>query len=180
MLPRIDPTSRNTRASPVTNVIEWHPRSPTHATIRRAARYKAGAWNPPATRHPAAFGVSLQGFLQRVFAWMFAGLLLTGRGRRADRLQRLADDRRSPRTRSSSSASSGPARAGDSRWWRGINHMSPATALGLFFVYAATVGVTFAMIFELYTTQSIFTTFLVTGGDVRLAGDDRRHDQGAT
>ena len=31
-------------------------------------------------------------------------------------------------------------------------------------VYSATVGVTFAFLFELYTTQSIFTAFLVTAG----------------
>jgi uncharacterized protein len=46
----------------------------------------------------------------------------------------------------------------------GINRMSPATALALFFVYAASVGVTFALVFEMYTTQSIFTTFLITAG----------------
>jgi FtsH-binding integral membrane protein len=46
----------------------------------------------------------------------------------------------------------------------GINRMSPATATVLFFVYAATVGVTFALVFEMYTTQSIFTTFLITAG----------------
>jgi len=45
-----------------------------------------------------------------------------------------------------------------------INRLSPATALALFFLYAASVGVLFAFIFELYTTQSIFTTFLVTSG----------------
>jgi hypothetical protein len=34
----------------------------------------------------------------------------------------------------------------------------------LFLIYSATVGVTFAFIFELYTSQSIFTTFLITSG----------------
>ena len=42
--------------------------------------------------------------------------------------------------------------------------MSVATATALFFVYAASVGVTFALIFEMYTAQSIFTTFLITAG----------------
>ncbi|HEY8001251.1 MAG TPA: Bax inhibitor-1/YccA family protein, partial [Solirubrobacterales bacterium] len=42
------------------------------------------------------------------------------------------------------------------------DRLSPPVALALFFLYAATVGVTFAFIFELYTAQSIFTTFLVT------------------
>src|SRR4249920_1802745 len=46
----------------------------------------------------------------------------------------------------------------------GINRMSVATATVLFFLYAASVGVTFALVFELYTAQSIFTTFLVTAG----------------
>jgi FtsH-binding integral membrane protein len=44
----------------------------------------------------------------------------------------------------------------------GINRMSATTATVLFFLYAALVGVTFAFVFELYTAQSIFTTFLVT------------------
>ena len=34
----------------------------------------------------------------------------------------------------------------------------------LFLVYSATVGVTFAFLFELYAAQSIFTAFLVTAG----------------
>ena len=34
----------------------------------------------------------------------------------------------------------------------------------LFLLYSATVGVTFALIFELYTTQSIFTAFFITAG----------------
>jgi FtsH-binding integral membrane protein len=46
----------------------------------------------------------------------------------------------------------------------GINRMSPTTAMVLFFVYAASVGVTFALVFEMYTAQSIFTTFLITAG----------------
>jgi FtsH-binding integral membrane protein len=45
-----------------------------------------------------------------------------------------------------------------------INSLSPATATVLFLLYAASVGVTFAFIFELYTAQSIFTTFLITAG----------------
>jgi FtsH-binding integral membrane protein len=44
----------------------------------------------------------------------------------------------------------------------GINRMSAGMATILFFIYAATVGVTFALIFEMYTAQSIFTTFLIT------------------
>ena len=60
-----------------------------------------------------------------------------------------------------------------------INHMSASTALGLFFVYAATVGVTFAMVFELYTTQSVFTAFVITGamfGSMALIGYTTKAD----
>ena len=45
-----------------------------------------------------------------------------------------------------------------------INRISVGLATVLFLIYSATVGVTFAFIFELYTTQSIFTTFLITAG----------------
>ena len=61
----------------------------------------------------------------------------------------------------------------------GINRMSPSLALSLFFVYAGTVGITFALVFELYTAQSIFTTFLVTSamfGGVALYGYVTKRD----
>jgi uncharacterized protein len=45
-----------------------------------------------------------------------------------------------------------------------IDRISTTVALVLFFLYAASVGVIFALVFELYTAQSIFTTFLVTAG----------------
>ena len=45
-----------------------------------------------------------------------------------------------------------------------INRISVGLATVLFLIYSATVGITFAFIFELYTTQSIFTTFLITAG----------------
>jgi uncharacterized protein len=45
-----------------------------------------------------------------------------------------------------------------------INRLPVGVAMLLFVVYSAAVGVTFAFIFELYTTQSIFTAFLVTAG----------------
>jgi FtsH-binding integral membrane protein len=46
----------------------------------------------------------------------------------------------------------------------GISRMAPGLAAGLFLLYAALNGVIFAFVFELYTAQSIFTTFLVTAG----------------
>src|SRR3954449_10958321 len=45
-----------------------------------------------------------------------------------------------------------------------LPRISVALATFLFLLYAATVGVTFAFVFELYTTQSIFTAFLITAG----------------
>jgi len=102
-----------------------------------------------------------QGFLAKVFGWMFVGLLITGLVAAAigssDTL--LTDITESP--------------------WimiglivvqiglvitisAAIERLSPAVALGLFFLYAARVGVIFALVFELYTTESIFTTFLIT------------------
>src|SRR4051794_11014359 len=46
----------------------------------------------------------------------------------------------------------------------GIQRMSPGLAAAVFLAYAALNGVVFAFIFELYTAQSIFTTFLITAG----------------
>ena len=110
---------------------------------------------------PAIATADTQGFLAKVFGWMFAGLLITGLVAAAigssDTL--LTDITESP--------------------WimiglivvqlglvitisAAIERLSPAVALGLFFLYAASVGVIFALVFELYTTQSIFTTFLIT------------------
>jgi len=45
-----------------------------------------------------------------------------------------------------------------------INRMSFITALVLFLVYAATLGITLASIFYVYTESSIITTFLTTAG----------------
>lgn len=45
-----------------------------------------------------------------------------------------------------------------------INRMPVGLAMLMFFLYSATVGVTFALLFELYTTESIFTAFFVTAG----------------
>ncbi|HEY1359173.1 MAG TPA: Bax inhibitor-1/YccA family protein [Thermoleophilaceae bacterium] len=104
-----------------------------------------------------------RGFLQRVFGWMFAGLLVTAAAAGAigssDSLL--------------TSITENPiylillfgAQIGLVVWLTaGIQRMSPAMAATLFFVYAATNGVIFALVFELYTAQSIFTTFLITAG----------------
>lgn len=45
-----------------------------------------------------------------------------------------------------------------------INRLPVGLAMLMFFIYSATVGITFAFVFELYTTESIFTAFFVTAG----------------
>jgi len=45
-----------------------------------------------------------------------------------------------------------------------IKRMSSTVALGAFLLYAALNGFTFAFIFHLYTTASVFTAFFVTAG----------------
>jgi FtsH-binding integral membrane protein len=103
------------------------------------------------------------GFLQRVFAWMFLGLCITG-GVAAligsdDQL--LTDITQTPGIVIG-------VIIGQLLLVivlvAAINRISVALATILFLVYSATVGVTFAFIFELYTTQSIFTAFLITAG----------------
>ena len=104
-----------------------------------------------------------QSFLQRVFTWMLLGLVVTGLVAAAIG---SSDSLLTSLTKSPGLflaivvAQLGIVLAISF----GINRMSAATATVLFFVYAASVGVTFALIFELYTAQSIFTTFLVTAG----------------
>lgn len=45
-----------------------------------------------------------------------------------------------------------------------VHKLSVTTAMLLFFVYAALNGITFSLIFAVYTATSIATTFLVTAG----------------
>jgi len=45
-----------------------------------------------------------------------------------------------------------------------VQHMGLFEARAIFLAYAALNGVTFSIIFEVYTTKSIFSTFLVTAG----------------
>jgi|tagenome__1003787_1003787.scaffolds.fasta_scaffold20047673_2 FtsH-binding integral membrane protein len=104
-----------------------------------------------------------QTFLQRVFTWMLLGLATTGIV--------AAVIGSSDRLLTTLTESPGiligiiVLQLGLVFWISlGINRMSAPFATALFFLYAATVGVTFALVFELYTAQSIFTTFLVTAG----------------
>jgi FtsH-binding integral membrane protein len=103
------------------------------------------------------------GFLQRVFMWMFVGLAITGGVAAAigssDSL--LTDITETPGiVIGVVIAQLGIVLALVFL----INRVSVPVATGLFLLYSATVGVTFALLFELYTTQSIFTAFLITAG----------------
>ena len=105
----------------------------------------------------------LQGFLQRVFAWMFAGLLVTavaaGLIGSSDTL--LTDITESPVLLIALFVVQlGLVIALSAA----IDRISVPVATALFFLYAALNGVIFAFVFELYTKQSIFTTFLIAAG----------------
>jgi uncharacterized protein len=108
-------------------------------------------------------GVGVQDFIRRVFGWMFAGLVITGI---SAALIGSNDELLATIT-------------GNPIYFIGlivvqlglviaisaaIERISATVALILFFIYAASVGVIFALVFELYTAESIFTTFLVTAG----------------
>src|SRR6478736_1426325 len=101
-----------------------------------------------AAQPPVAVAREDSGFLQRVFGWMFVGLAITGGVAAAigSSDQLLTDITQSPGIIFGISFA--------------INRISVGLATVLFLIYSATVGITFAFIFELYTTQSIFTTFL--------------------
>jgi uncharacterized protein len=104
-----------------------------------------------------------QGFLSKVFAWMFVGLAITG-GVAAligsnDAL--LTDITESPGILIGVVIGQ---LALVIALVAAINRLPVGVAMLMFFLYSATVGITFAFLFELYTTESIFTAFLVTAG----------------
>jgi uncharacterized protein len=116
-----------------------------------------------AVQPPAAVARADSTFLQRVFLWMFVGLCITGGVAAAigssDSL--LTDITESP------GIVIGVVIAQLALVLiliAAINRIPVGLATVLFLVYSATVGVTFAFIFELYTTQSIFTAFFITAG----------------
>jgi FtsH-binding integral membrane protein len=117
-------------------------------------------------------------FLQRVFAWMFAGLAVTAVCALAiGSNQRLL-----------TAVISNPVLliglfvvelAVVVVLSAAINRLSVPMALTLFFIYAALNGVVFAFVFELYTRESIFTTFLIAAamfGAVALWGYTTKRD----
>jgi FtsH-binding integral membrane protein len=104
-----------------------------------------------------------QSFLQRVFGWMTAGLLLTagvaGLIGSSDGL--LTDVTDNPVLLIVIFVVEIALVVAISAF---AERLSTPVVAGLFFLYAALNGVVFAFIFELYTAQSIFTAFLVTAG----------------
>ncbi len=112
---------------------------------------------------PVAVAREDSGFLQRVFLWMFVGLAITGGVAAAigSSDQLLTDITESPGIIIGVIVVQLGIVFGISF---AINRISVGLATVLFLIYSATVGITFAFIFELYTTQSIFTTFLITAG----------------
>ena len=116
-----------------------------------------------AAQPPVAVAREDSGFLQRVFLWMFVGLAITGGIAAAigSSDQLLTDITESPGIIIGVIVVQLGIVFGISFL---INRISVGLATVLFLIYSATVGVTFAFIFELYTTQSIFTTFLITAG----------------
>jgi uncharacterized protein len=116
-----------------------------------------------AAQPPVAVARADSNFLQRVFLWMFVGLGFTGGVAAAigssDTL--LTDITETPGIIIGVIIVQLGIVFGLSF---AIDRISVGVATFLFLLYSATVGVTFAFIFELYTTQSIFTAFLITAG----------------
>jgi uncharacterized protein len=116
-----------------------------------------------AAQPPVAVARPESGFLQRVFMWMFVGLAITGGVAAAigSSESLLTDITETPGIVIAVVV----AQLGLVFFLAFmINRISVPVATGLFLLYSATVGVTFAFLFELYTTQSIFTAFLITAG----------------
>lgn len=110
---------------------------------------------------PSALGVKpdarLQtAFLTQAFVWMFAGLLLTAGVawvvQTNDALLRFASDNFFILFIVQLGIVVGISAA--------INRISAVAALGLFFVYAATLGITIGLIVMAYTSESVATAFL--------------------
>src|SRR5262249_48988783 len=102
-------------------------------------------------------------FLQRVFLWMFAGLGVTGA------VAGIIGSNNALLT----SVTSSPGAVlgiviGQLVLVLALVFLLPRMSVGmatfLFLLYSATVGFTFSFLFPLFTTQPIFTAFLITAG----------------
>ena len=131
-----------------------------------------------AQQPPLTATTDVQGFLTKVFGWMFLGLMVSGIvagiiGSNDDLLTTITE---SPWIMIGLVVAQLALVITISA---AIQRLAPPVALGLFFLYAGTVGVLFALVFELYTAQSIFTTFLITSamfGAVALWGYVTKRD----
>lgn len=113
------------------------------------------------TDAPTAAVATDSNFLRRVFAWMFTGLVITGV------VSALISSNESlmQEINTNGTLVIGVVIAQLALVLVlifALPKISPALGVALFFLYAATVGVTFAMIFQLYTTESVYTTFGIT------------------
>jgi len=117
--------------------------------------------SPTTPASPTALGVKpdarLQAaFLTQAFVWMFAGLLVTAGVafviQSNDRLLQFAAD-------SLFILLIAQIALVVAISW-GINRINASVALGLFFVYAASLGVTIGLIVTAYTGESVVTAFL--------------------
>jgi FtsH-binding integral membrane protein len=108
---------------------------------------------------PAAFA-GTQTFLTRVFSWMVVGLLVTAASAAAigSSDSMLADVTSNPILLIVLFVAQLGLVVAISA---GVNRMSTPVAGALFLVYSALNGFIFSLVFELYTSESIFTTFLV-------------------
>jgi FtsH-binding integral membrane protein len=108
---------------------------------------------------PAAIG-GTQSFLTRVFSWMVVGLLVTAASAAVIGTSEglLADVTSNPILLIVLFVGQLGLVIAISR---GVNTMSTPVAGALFLLYSALNGFIFSLVFELYTDESIFTTFLV-------------------
>jgi FtsH-binding integral membrane protein len=116
--------------------------------------------NPATIAYGQRTGAAVQGaFLTQAFFWMFAGLMVTAA------VAAFAQFNESLREFAAGNflilIIAQLALAIGIQW--GIRRISATIALGLFFVYAASLGVTMGLIVSLYTGESVATAFLSAG-----------------
>ncbi|MEA2203613.1 MAG: uncharacterized protein QOE77_389 [Blastocatellia bacterium] len=126
------------------------------------------SWNQPNTQEPSFVPAELSDervatFLTKVYAWMFAGLLITaitafGVSTSQTLLETLVLNRII--FWGLLFAQLGVVFYLSAR----VNSMAPGTAAALFILYSALVGVTSSVILLIYTGSSIASTFVITAG----------------
>jgi FtsH-binding integral membrane protein len=128
------------------------------AESRSGSTTGIGQFDPAATAAPLT-AAAQAALLSQAFLWMFAGLLLTAvvayvvQGNEA--LRRIAADYFIVLV----FGQLGIVLAISA----GIRRFGATAALGLFFIYAATLGLTVGLIVSLYTGESVATAFLSAG-----------------